>query len=103
LIDADMTIVRAGSLPLLSADSYMLRQGDQTFAYRNKRLLRGDLGWRYVGSTHEFVECIDPERASENLDSLVIEHHGDGGSREHKFERDRGLLEAELREDPSNR
>ena len=30
LIDADMTIVRAGSLPLLSADSYMLRQGDQT-------------------------------------------------------------------------
>jgi tetratricopeptide (TPR) repeat protein len=100
LIDADMTIVRTGALPSLSADSYMLREGDQTFAYRNKRLVRGDRGWRYVGSTHEYVECVDGERATENLDLLVIEHHGDGGSREHKFERDRALLEAELREDP---
>ena len=32
----------------------------------------------------------------------MIEHHGDGGSRDDKFERDRALLEAELERDPDN-
>lgn len=102
LIDADMTVTSTKPVGPLSADSYLLRQGDDTFFYRNKRLIRGDLRWRYVGSTHEYIECVDSEQRAESLDAIVIEHHGDGGSREDKFERDRRLLEGDLRADPDN-
>ena len=102
LIDADMTVAQTEQLPALTADAYLLRQGDAQFSYRNKRLVGGALRWRYVGSTHEFVECLDAEQSVEHLDALVIEHHGDGGSKADKFDRDRRLLEAELRENPDN-
>lgn len=102
LIDADMTVVQSAPLGALTADAYMLRQGHEQFDYRNKRLVRGDLRWRYVGATHEYLACIDPERTVENLDAIAIEDHGDGGSKTDKFERDRTLLLAELARDPAN-
>lgn len=102
LIDADMTVVRSAPLGALGADAYMLRQGDERFDYRNKRLVRGDLRWRYVGSTHEYLSCLDVERTVERLDALTIDDHGDGGSKADKFERDCALLQAELREQPEN-
>ena len=102
LIDADMTVVQSAPLGGLTADAYMLRQGDERFDYRNKRLVRGDLRWRYVGVTHEYLSCLDVERTVERLDALAIDDHGDGGSKADKFERDRALLKAELREHPDN-
>jgi hypothetical protein len=102
LIDADMTLVQNAPLGALTADAYMLRQGDEHFDYRNKRLVRGNLRWRYVGATHEYLSCLDAERTVECLDALVIDDHGDGGSKADKFERDRALLQAELREHPEN-
>lgn len=102
LIDADMTVRHTGRLDALGADAYMLSQGDARFDYRNKRLVRGDLRWRYVGATHEYISCMDVEREVENLDALAIVDHGDGGSKANKFERDRALLEAELERDPHN-
>jgi hypothetical protein len=42
------------------------------------------------------------ERTVERLDALAIDDHGDGGSKADKFERDRALLKAELRERPDN-
>ena len=102
LIDADMTVVQSAPLGGLTADAYMLRQGDECFDYRNKRLVRGDLRWRYVGVTHEYLSCLDVERTVERLDALVIDDHGDGGSKADKFERDRALLKTELREHPDN-
>jgi hypothetical protein len=102
LIDADMTVAQSAPLGRLTADAYMLRQGDERFDYRNKRLVRGDLRWRYVGVTHEYLSCLDVERTVERLDALAIDDHGDGGSKADKFERDRALLKAELREHPDN-
>jgi hypothetical protein len=102
LIDADMTVVQSAPLGGLSADAYMLRQGDEHFDYRNKRLVRGGLGWRYVGATHEYLSCLDVERTVECLEALAIDDHGDGGSKADKFERDCALLQAELQEDPQN-
>lgn len=102
LIDADMTVVQSAPLGGLTADAYMVRQGDEHFDYRNKRLVRGDLRWRYVGVTHEYLSCLDMERTVERLDALAIDDHGDGGSKADKFERDRALLKAELREHPDN-
>jgi glycosyltransferase involved in cell wall biosynthesis len=102
LLDADMTVMQYEPPPVLTADSYLLRQGDELSEYRNKRLVRGDLHWRYVGSTHEYIDCTDVEESVERLDSIVIEHHADGRSRRHKFERDLHLLSEDLRRDPNN-
>ncbi|WP_052682166.1 glycosyltransferase [Saccharothrix sp. ST-888] len=54
LIDADMVVRRDGALPALTADSYMLRHvADQEC--RIKRLVRGDMAWRYEGAIHEYL------------------------------------------------
>ncbi|MEZ0108660.1 glycosyltransferase involved in cell wall biosynthesis [Catenulispora sp. EB89] len=103
LVDADMVLRRHGELPPLTADSYMIRHlGNQE--YRNKRLVRGSLPWRYVGSTHEYLttDRADRELHELHLDELVVDHFADGGSRADKFERDIRLLSADLERDPGN-
>jgi glycosyltransferase involved in cell wall biosynthesis len=100
LIDADMVVHQAEDLPPLGADSYLLRhQGN--IEYRIKRLVRGGIKWRYEGVTHEYLTSAGPDREA-HLDTLVIEHFGDGGSRTDKFERDERLLTAELDRDPGS-
>ena len=103
LIDADMVLRRHGELPELTADSYMIRHGGD-LEYRNKRLVRGSLPWRYVGSTHEYLttDRADRELRELHLDELVVDHFADGGSRADKFERDIRLLSADLERDPGN-
>nr|WSX50936.1 glycosyltransferase [Streptomyces sp. NBC_00974] len=107
LLDADLVLRRSGPLPPLTADSYMLRHEGET-EYRIKRLVRGDLPWRYEGVTHEYLTCDRRDEndqrpgLQENLDVLAIEDHADGGSRHDKFERDARLLGAEHQRDPSN-
>lgn len=100
LLDADLVIRREGPLPPLTADSYMLRHEGAT-EYRIKRLVRGNMPWRYVGVTHEYLTA-DGRDDQRNLDALVIEDYADGGSRHDKFERDARLLGAEMKRDPSN-
>jgi glycosyltransferase involved in cell wall biosynthesis len=100
LIDADMVVRQTEDPPQLKADSYILRHtGD--VEYRIKRLVRGDIRWRYEGVTHEYLTSGRPDNQSD-LDCLVIEHFGDGGSRADKFERDERLLGAELEREPQN-
>ncbi|MEY9887638.1 glycosyltransferase involved in cell wall biosynthesis [Catenulispora sp. MAP12-49] len=100
LVDADMVLRQTGELPALDADSYMIRHSGDV-EYRNKRLVRGDLPWRYVGSTHEYLTTDRPDRQL-HLDELVVDHFADGGSRADKFERDARLLSADLERDPDN-
>ena len=104
LIDADQTISEMGCLPLLddrSVDAYRLRHHDG-IEYDVERLVRGDLPWRYVGRTHEYLTCDGHDTTSELLDVWQVIRHGDGGSRDDKFERDRVLLELSLAEDPDD-
>jgi glycosyltransferase involved in cell wall biosynthesis len=100
LVDADMVIKREGSLPPLTADSYLIRHLGPT-EYRVKRLVRGGIRWRYEGVTHEYLTCDKPDR-DEDLDAIAVDHFGDGGSRADKFERDERLLSAELEREPDN-
>lgn len=100
LIDADMVVSQTGDLPSLRADSYLLRHSGN-IEYRIKRLVRGDIKWRYEGVTHEYLTSARPDNEA-HLDTLVIDHFGDGGSRADKFERDERLLSAELDRDPDN-
>ncbi|MEE1792616.1 glycosyltransferase [Streptomyces sp. BE308] len=100
LVDADMVIEQRHALPRLTVGAYMVAHaGDMT--YRNKRLVRGDLPWRYVGATHEYLEA-DGEGLPAGLDALVVRHFADGGSRSDKFERDERLLRSDLARDPGN-
>ncbi|MGW1492768.1 tetratricopeptide repeat-containing glycosyltransferase [Streptomyces sp. NPDC002402] len=99
LLDADHVIRQDGPLPRLTAEAYMLRHESAT-EYRIKRLVRGDLPWRYEGVTHEYLTA-DRRDTQENLDALVIEDYADGGSRHDKFERDARLLSAEMERDPA--
>ena len=101
LVDADMTVRAEGELPPLDADAYLLLHAG-SLAYRIPRLVRGDLPWRYVGATHEYLACDEATSDQQVLDALVIEHHADGGSRADKFERDRRLLERAVAEDPGD-
>ncbi|MCN9241533.1 glycosyltransferase [Streptomyces sp. RY43-2] len=100
LVDADMVVEADGVLPPLDADAYMLRHAGET-EYRIKRLVRGDIRWRYEGVTHEYLTA-DRDHRTEDLDTLVIVHHADGGSRADKFTRDARLLMADLQRDPHN-
>jgi glycosyltransferase involved in cell wall biosynthesis len=105
LVDADMTVRIEGPLPELRADSYLLHHVG-SLDYAVPRLVRGDLPWRFVGATHEYLALDadddgDGEREAV-LDQLLIEHHADGGSRADKFERDRVLLEEALADDPDD-
>jgi tetratricopeptide (TPR) repeat protein len=100
LVDADMTIDWRGPLPELTADAYELsHEGD--LGYWIPRLVRGNLDWRFVGATHEYL-ALDGDHTREQLRELVIEHHADGGTRDEKFERDRALLEAALQVNPDD-
>lgn len=101
LLDADWTVaVEPGALDRLDADSYMVRHAGE-FEFHNKRLVRGDRDWRFVGAAHEYIETDGDERV-ERLDGVVIDHWADGGARKGRWKRDAELLQAELDRDPSN-
>jgi tetratricopeptide (TPR) repeat protein len=100
LLDADHVLRRDSPLPRLTADAYMLRH-EGALEYRIRRLVRGDLRWRYEGVTHEYLTA-DGRESQDNLDALIVEDHADGGSRHDKFERDARLLSAEMKRDPTN-
>ncbi len=98
LLDADLEIRQEEELPPLTAAAYMLRH-EGPLEYRIRRLVRGDVTWRYEGVTHEYLTTDEPIDQA-NLDALVVVDHADGGSRHDKFERDARLLTAELERDP---
>jgi predicted GH43/DUF377 family glycosyl hydrolase/tetratricopeptide (TPR) repeat protein len=100
LLDADMTLDWRGSLPPLTADAYLLRHDGEP-AYRVPRLVRGDRRWWFEGSTHEHL-AGEGEWSQEVLESLVVQHYGDGGHRAEKLERDAALLERDLERAPDN-
>ena len=100
LADADMELViedpdfRAG----LSAQCYAVRQQNE-ISYFNTRLLRRDVGARYKGVTHEFLDTGGP---APRLAGIWFIDHASGANRAGKFERDAMLLEEALAKDPAN-
>jgi tetratricopeptide (TPR) repeat protein len=101
LLDADMTVRVTGAMPAkLTADAYLLLTSGEP-EYWSRWLIRGDLEWSYVGVTHEYLMAEGAE-TDERLESIVIDHHLDGGSRADKFERDLRLLQREVDEDATN-
>jgi hypothetical protein len=104
ILDADDIVWLEGPLPRLTAAAYSPLEicpprVNETRTHWLPRLVRGDLPWRYVGSTHEHLECDQP-RPIEVLPLLVIEHDEEGAAR--YLDRARQLLERRLEEDPDD-
>lgn len=100
LLDADMTVSVLGAPPELSADSYMLRFSEDP-EYWLECLVDGHRWWWSEGSTHEHI-ATDTPHTTRNLTEILVHHHHDGSSRAHKLERDRTLLETDLRREANN-
>lgn len=98
LLDADMEVIVAGFDKRLTADAYLLKYSGQ-LDYAQKLLVRADLDWQYIGSTHEYIHC-PAQQSVELLRSLVIVHHGDGGCRDEKLSRDEALLKQAVASNP---
>lgn len=101
LLDADHVVITDHFDPAeLDSDMYDIEvRGGIT--HRMPYLVQGDRPWYYRGRTHEYLTCHESARR-DRFDRLAVHHHGDGGTRHEKFERDLVLLEAALAEDPDD-
>ena len=100
LLDADH-VVHGDFSGVGDADGYLVELPGHPIAYKMPYICAVDLPFRYIGVTHEYLNCDVPFEY-ENLDSCTIEHFSDGGTRYEKFERDLRLLEEAYAEDPNN-
>jgi tetratricopeptide (TPR) repeat protein len=109
LLDADMVFWKnpGNSLKSLlkdtNKDAYYIYQGSDTYYYKNIRIVRNNIGFKYWGVTHEYVQH-PPNTSIYQFEkvSVFIKDIGDGGAKTDKFLRDIRLLEKGLEELPNN-
>ncbi len=99
LVDADMELVALEGFGELTAPGYRMLQRAGGIDYWNTRLIRRDVGARYRGVTHEYLETDLPVV---NLEGPYFIDHADGANRPGKFERDIALLEKAVAIDPGD-
>jgi hypothetical protein len=80
----------------LNADCYTVRQYN-AMSYYNTRVLKRSIDTKYVGVTHEYVDCKGSHR--ERLDNVQYYDHACGSSRKEKFTRDCRLLTEGLKKE----
>ncbi len=100
--DADMELVveNGDFRQALKAPGYrLLQRANGGLAYWNTRLARRDVGARYHGVTHEYV---DVPGGVEALHGVWYKDHASGANRVDKFERDIRLLKGALEKEPEN-
>jgi glycosyltransferase involved in cell wall biosynthesis len=100
LVDADMELVVRDPrvFSKLGASAYQMMQRAGALEYKNTRLLSRLHPARYVGVTHEYLDCgpvVD-------LDGAFFNDHADGANRPGKLKRDITLLTKDLRQNPTN-
>ena len=88
---------------LLTADSFSVLQGNDSFFYYNMRIVKNNGLYKYKSVTHEY---IDTPQGNKNInltkEMLFINDVGDGGSKSNKFSRDVMLLTKGIEEEPDN-
>ena len=104
-LDADMVLdIKNFSKQFLNdADSFYIFQGNNSFYYKNLRIVKNNGLYKYVGVTHEYIDT--PKNSTKipiNKNNMFIKDIGDGGSKDNKFERDIGLLLDGIKDEPNN-
>lgn len=87
----------------LTKDAYMMWRGTKEFSYLKPQLVKGDLSWKWIGVTHEYLN-LDRPYGSEIL-AGVNYVSGDNGASSHdpqKFWKNVVLLEQGLKDEPDN-
>jgi tetratricopeptide (TPR) repeat protein len=105
LLDADMVLeIKNFNKKILNySSSFSVLQGNESFYYQNMRIIKNNGEFKYKGVTHEYIDT-----PSDNIiyniekDVLFIRDIGDGGCKQHKFERDISLLLDGIKEEPNN-
>lgn len=112
LLDADMIFWVNPEIPVeeiklkLIDHTYYIFQGSDTYYYKNTRIVKNNMGFKYWGVTHEYVD--NPKDKGPIItgqftkDVLFIKDIGDGGAKTDKFLRDIRLLEKGLEDLPGN-
>jgi len=109
LLDADM-ILKIENLAEakkwkreLKADAVYLYQGNDSFFYKNVRVVKIGKGIKYWGVTHEVINTPEGSKYDTvERTKIFINDIGDGGAKSDKFERDIRLLKKGLEELPNN-
>ena len=105
LLDADMIleIKSFDKRTLNAADGFSIIQGNESFYYKNMRIVKNNGLFKYIGVTHEYID-LPNNTIIHNIDKniLFIRDIGDGGCKNDKFERDIRLLKDGILEEPRN-
>jgi len=105
LMDADMTleINNFTKQYLISADSFHILQGNDSYHYQNMRIVKNNGLYSYCGVTHEYIN-VPAKNITHSFTKtqLFIRDIGDGGSKSDKFERDIKLLSDGIKDEPNN-
>ncbi len=87
----------------LTKDAYQMWRGTEGFSYLKPQLVKGNLSWKWVGVTHEYLSNAAPH-TSETLVGVKYVS-GDNGASHHdpqKFAKNVKLLEEGLKDEPNN-
>lgn len=106
LMDADDKLVfeEGFALPELAKDAYLIRHGSEQFSYTKERIVRASLPWKYVGVTHEYIDCDVPFFSKEILPKVHYAFGG-GGARSNdpkKYWKNVHVLEEALKKESDN-
>ena len=108
LLDADMKLM-FGNMDIqqfkttMDKDAYFLFQGNDSFMYKNIRIVKNNPEYSYWGVTHEYMNLPNICRQHTILkNDMFIHDIGDGGAKDDKFARDIRLLKKGLETDPNN-
>jgi len=105
LLDADMILknMKFDKYSLLNYDSFFLYQGNESFFYKNIRIVRNNGLFTYNGVTHEYINIPSGNTSYDiTKDVLFIDDIGDGNSKVDKYERDIRLLTEDINKNPTN-
>lgn len=91
-------------LPELTADLYFMWRGTKNYSYLKPQIVKGDISWRWVGVTHEYLTS-DTHHSTSILEGVHYTSIDDGATRStgiEKYLKNVVLLEEGLKEEPDN-
>jgi tetratricopeptide (TPR) repeat protein len=105
LLDADM-IIQLNNFNknlLNTSNSFTILQGNDSFFYKNMRIIQNNGLYKYIGVTHEYVDAPPNSTISSfEKNQIFILDYGDGGCKNDKFQRDIQLLIQGIQDEPNN-
>ncbi|MGB7978644.1 MAG: glycosyltransferase [Chlamydiales bacterium] len=91
------------SMPELTEDLYSMWRGTQSFSYLKPQIVKGNLPWKWIGVTHEYLGC-DSETTSAIFEGVRYVSIDDGATRRdpEKYWKNVRLLEEGLKKEPNH-